>query len=164
MNDKLKVAGVFHIKQYLHDKLIAEHEIPNTVTNDGKDAMLDIMFNGDTQITTWYIGLVDNASFTAIAATDSHATHAGWIENEDYDEGTRPAWTEGAASSQVTTNAAAVDFTISDTVTIKGLFLSNLSTKGSTSAGTLWCATAFDSAINCVDGTVLSVTYTVTLT
>lgn len=155
--------GVFKIQHRRAGKLLREYELPNGITNEGKDALLDIMFHADTQITTWYLALIDNSGFTALAAADTHASHAGWTENTDFDETDRPAWTEGAAASQSMTNAATVDFTINATIALKGIFLANLNTKGSTASGTLWSTGAFGAVINAVAADVLSITYTISV-
>ena len=48
----------------------AEMDRPNTITNEGLNAWLDIMFHGATQITTWYIFPVE----TDTTATHEHAS------------------------------------------------------------------------------------------
>ena len=156
----LRPKGIFKIQHKRADQTIGNYELPNGITNEGKNALVDIMFPGDTQVTTWFIGLIDNAGFTALAAADTHASHSGWAENTDYDESNRPTWTEGAAASQSMTNAATVDFTINATIVLKGIFLAKLNTKGSTASSILWSTGAFGATINAVDDDVLSITYT----
>lgn len=176
-SDVLEPKGIFTIKHYRDGKLLEEFESPNTITNEGKNKLLNVMFNGQTQLTTWYLGLVDNASFTAIAATDTYDgidAANGWGEFASYtDPGnsdsavTRPQWTEGAASSQSITNGTVVSFDITGSGTVKGLFLvggTNSQTKSdSTASGNfLWCATTFTGGDRTVASSdVLSVTYTV---
>lgn len=109
------------------------------MTNEGLNHVLDAVLHGTTQITTWYLGLINNASFTALAAADTLASHAGWTETSSY-TGNRPAWTEGAASAQATTNSATVDFAMSGTVTVYGLFVASAA---SGTTGTMLCTAAF---------------------
>jgi hypothetical protein len=89
------------------------------------------------------------------------ASHAGWTENQNYDEATRPAWGQGSASGQAATNGTQIDFTIStDSQSIAGLFTTTNNTKGGTT-GTLISATNFTSAKAADDGDVIKVTYTI---
>ena len=94
------------------------------------------MFHSVTQITSYWMGLVDSVSFTAYAQADAYGQLAGtngWRENTAYTDdlnsgssSTRPVWTSGAVS--VTSHVAAVAnstasvFDITATGTIKGLF------------------------------------------
>ncbi len=157
--DKMKFRGVFHVEHIRKGKVINKYDMHNDVTNGGLDAILDIMFHNDTQISTWYIGLVDNDSFSAFADADTMSSHSGWIENEDYDEANRQEWTEGAASSQSITNSTAVTFTMDSTQTIHGVFITSNNTKGGT-AGTLWSTGAFASNVSVNDDDELKITYT----
>lgn len=131
----------------------------NGVTNGGLDHILDVEFHAATQLTTWYISLINTGA--SLAAADTMDSHAGWAENENYSEATRPEWTEGAASSQSITNASTVDFSIdTDSQTIYGAFLCSNSTKGGTS-GTLFCTGAFSGGEQPAnDGDTIKVTYT----
>lgn len=134
----------------------------NDVTNEGLNSVLDVMFHGSSQITTWYIGLIRDDNYSALANADTMSSHAGWEEADEYSESTRQEWTEGAASSQSITNAATVDFSINATETMKGIFLTSSATKSGTS-GTLWATALFSSGDQAVaNGDTLKVTYTVT--
>ena len=136
------------------------------------------MFHGVSAITTWWLGLIDNSGYTALAAGDTYQniTQAGnrWGEFTNYTDPanadsatTRPEWTEGAASGQAITNASPVVFDITDTGTVKGLFLvggiANAQNKSNHEAsGVLWATALFntgDVAVNADDQ--LKVTYTV---
>jgi len=159
---KLSPRGKFHVVHKDSEGNIKDiYDLPNGITNEGKDALLDIMFHADTQIDPWYIGLINNSGFTALAAADTHASHGGWTEFTDFDESFRGEWTEGAASSQSMTNASSVDFSINvDSSAINGIFIADLLTKGSTASGTLWSTGSFATAVAADDGDTLSITYT----
>lgn len=168
--DKVGVRGVFHVEHWRAGKLIGKYEVPNLIVNQGKNKLLDVMFHAVTQITTWYLGLVDGAGSPTVAAGDTYAQingTNGWDEFTSYDEATRQEWTEGAAASQSITNASPVVFTISATGTVYGLFLvgggTAPSTKGDNAGGgTLWNAVQFTSgSVAVVDNDQLKVTYTV---
>lgn len=158
--DELPLVGKFKLEHWRNGVKIDEFEVKNTIVNEGKNSLLDIMFHAVTQITTWSVGLIDNASFSAIVAADVMSSHSGWIENVDYDEAARVAWTEGAASGQAITNASPLVFTMNATKTIKGIFLVSNSTKSGTT-GVLWAATAFASTVNVIDNDELKITYSV---
>jgi hypothetical protein len=106
---------------------------PNAVVNAALNYVLNVALGGGTQITTWYIGLVSNAGTPTFAAGDTHVTHA-WTEFTDYSETTRQAWTPVTSTAQSITNTTAATFSITGPGTLKGLFMSNVNTKGSTRA------------------------------
>ena len=91
-----------------------------------------------------------------------------YTETTSYDEGTRPAYNEAAASSQSTTNSAnKAVFTISATKTMYGASLvgggTNPTGKGdTTSGGTLLCYGKFGTSRAVIDSDVVNFTYTVT--
>lgn len=161
MNAKIGLKGRFHIEHYDKDgNLKAIYRVPNGIVDVGLNKILEDMFNGGTQSTTWYIGLVNNASFSAFANADTMASHAGWIEATAYTQTARPEWTAGTAASRSITNASTVDFSINATITLKGIFIVNNSTKSGTT-GTLWSTAAFASNVSAVNGDTLKITYTV---
>ena len=135
----------------------------NGTTTGGLNHMLGVEFNSVAQITTWYLGLVDNASFSAFALADTMASHAGWLENATYSNGTRPQWTPLSVAAGVITNSSLVAFSINGSCTIKGLFLCSNNTISGTS-GTLWATGAFAGGNQVLtNGQTLNVTYNTTL-
>jgi len=152
--------GKFKIEHRGSDGVLkGVYEVPNGIVDVGLNHILETQFHSGSQVTTWYIGLIDNASFSALANADTMASHAGWIESADYSEATRPAWTPGTASSRQITNASTVDFSINATKTIKGIFITTNNTKSGTT-GTLWSTAAFGSTVGVANGDSLKVTYT----
>lgn len=153
--------GKFHIEIHRKDGTIEKFDITNGITNVGKNMLLGVMFHGDTPSTTWYIGLVDNAGFSAFSASDTSASHAGWTESSAYSESVRQTWTAGAASGQSITNSVALTFTCNTNSTVlHGVFVIDVSTKGG-STGNLWSTAAFNSNVSCNSGDLVKVTYTV---
>lgn len=137
--------------------------VDNLVVNVGLDYLLDAGLAGGTQISSWFLGLKEDAG--GQAAGDTMASHAGWAENQAYSEGTRPAWTAGAVSGQSVDNSGAVASFSIDTngQTIAGAFLADNSTKGG-STGTLYSVGDFSGGVKSVDdGDTLEVTYTFTM-
>lgn len=136
----------------------------NAAVTAGLNYLLDAGFRAQTAVTTWYIGLIDNTGFSALAAADTMASHAGWSEFTSYSQTARPSWTiSNAAASGSLASSSATSFTISADGTIRGMFLTSLSTK-SGATGTLW-ATATESAGRAVANLqTLEVFYTNTFT
>lgn len=132
----------------------------NLVTTPGKNDLADKYFAGSAYTAAWYIGLIDLTSYTAVAATDTMASHAGWVESSAYSQANRPTTAWAAASAGSKALSAALTYSINATVTIKGCFLTSNNTKGGTT-GVLYSAGLFtggDKALS--NGDTLSVSYT----
>lgn len=140
-----------------------EH-VHNLVTNEGLDHILDVILHAATQITTWYVAVFE--SDTTILATHTYAV-PGFTESTAYDEATRQAYVEAAASSQSITNSAnKATITCSATKTMYGCGLvgggSAATTKDDQAGGgTLLCAVQFSTSRAVVDDDTLEITYTI---
>lgn len=147
-------------------KWVAESD--NLVVNVGLQYMAGSALTSTSQITAWYLGLYGAAASNNPSATDTMGSHSGWTEVTDYSESTRVAATFAAATnanpSVVTNSASKAQFTMNNTVTVGGAFLTSNSTKGG-STGTLFSAADFQSPgdRSVVSGDILSVTYTFSL-
>jgi len=170
--------GYFKVEHWRGGKRIDERQFPNGVTNEGKNFLLNVMFNGGTAKATWNLGLISGTGYTALAAADTYdnidQAGNGWDEFASYTDPanadsavTRPEWTEGAASGQAITNSSVVVFDLTGAGTVKGLFLAggtNAATKSDhTLSGNILWATALFSGGDVVvtGGDQLKVTYTV---
>lgn len=153
--DKVNPVIVEHFRK---GKLLSREVTHNGITTVGKNSLFDVAFRAQTQLTAWYFGLIDNASYSALAAGDTMSSHAGWIEVTAYDESTRPQWSPDAASGGAITNSTAVTFNINATKTLKGMFVVSNSTKGGTS-GVLWATALFNSDKSVVDDDQIKLTY-----
>lgn len=159
-DEVLKFVGKFHFEQYRNGKLIRKIPLFNTVTTDGKNNIFNIMFGGATQLTAWYIGLIDNTGYSTNAVTDTMAAHAGWVEWTSYNETTRQSWTPAAASSGSVTNTTAATFTMNASGTLRGIFITSVNTKGGTT-GVLWSGGIFAAGTVAVtSGDQIKITYT----
>lgn len=158
--DIIPFKGKWHVEHHRNGKKIAEWDFKNGIVNVGKNDALNVLFVSGTQHTTWYVGLIDNASFSAFASSDTMASHAGWIENTAYAETNRVTWTPGSSSGQSVTNGTAFTFTINSGGTLKGVFITTDNTKSGTS-GVLWSTAAFPSPVVVSNGDVFKLTYTV---
>lgn len=135
-------------------------EAHNLVVTEGENHILDIVLAGGTQITSWFIGLMDGTP--TLAAGDTMSSHAGWAEVTSYDEAARQGWTAGSVSAGSVDNSAAVaSYAINASVTVGGVFLVSDSTKSGTT-GTLYSEVAFGSDRSLSSGDTLEITYTFT--
>ena len=152
--------GHFTVEHIRDGEILQTYKFPNGVTNVGKDNILEVAFHSGTQITAWHVGLINLASFTALAAADVMNSHTGWIYFTSYTESTRVAWAADAAASQAISNSTPATFNINATGTVKGVFLTSDNTKSGTS-GTLWATALFTADVAVVNTDQLKVTYTV---
>lgn len=133
-------------------------DFDNGITDVGIHYVLDTSFRGTAQTSTWYAGLIDNAGYTGVAASDTSASHAGWSElHTQYDEAARQTLSFAAAATRSIT--AEVSFTFNATKTVQGVFVISVSTKGGTT-GTLFSTALFSSPPGLVSGNVLTANYT----
>lgn len=157
----IRVGGVFQGQHIRNGEVIDQWEDHNLVTNEGLNSLLDIYFHGSTQITTWYLGVFEG-NYTPVAGVTAATITSASTECTAYDEATRQAFDEAAASSQSITNSASkATFTFNATKTIYGAFLVSTSTKSGTT-GTLFSAARFSSSKAVVDDDQLLLTYTFT--
>jgi len=161
MKDGAKLGGIFKAEIFdAQGNFVSETEGENIVTNQGLDHILNVILHETTAKATWYCCLVE--SDTAAAAGMTYAVPV-YTESTAYDEETRPAYVEAAASSQSITNSAnKAVFTISATKTIYGASLVSFATKGNTaeSGAVLLCYAKFGASQAVQDDYVVNLTYT----
>jgi hypothetical protein len=167
--EKVKAGGAFIVQCFdSAGNLKWTEENHNLVVNVGLKDMNDKYFSGSAYTAAWYIGLYGAAATNDPAAGDTMASHAGWVEVTDYTEATRRQANFGAATtadpSVISNSGSVAVFSIDDTVTVGGAFLTSDDTKGGTT-GVLFSASDFaapgDRAV--VSGDVINVTYTFSL-
>lgn len=160
----MRIRGRFHVELVdRYGRVKSWHCLPNAACNGGLNDVLSAAFAAGTQRTAWSIGLIDNASFTALADADTMASHAGWIESTAYTEANRPQWVMGAVSNQQLATSTDATFTMNAAASIKGLFLATNNTKGGTT-GILYATAPFAAgALTPASGEILRASYTLTL-
>lgn len=161
--DGLIANGHVRVECVRDGRVIWVEEGPNLIVTTGRNKLLDETLEGSGYTAAWYMGLIDNSGFSAIAAADTMASHAGWAEADEYDEATREAISFGAASSGTKATDADCSFTINATITINGVFIAASGTKNE-SASVLFAAKSFAAPRSCVDNDVLNVSYSASLT
>jgi hypothetical protein len=153
-------------------KLKWREVIDNVVQTVGKNLALDSFLAGAAYTVTGpFMGLISSTSYSAVAAGDTMASHAGWLEaggaNAPTYSGNRRTAVWAAAASGSKAVSPALSFAITSTGTVKGAFLcygsGAVNTKDNT-GGVLWSAGTFstgDKAV--VNGDTLNVNYSTSL-
>ena len=126
MKEGFKLGGVFSLECYdKNGKLKWKDTFSNLVVNQGLQEALDVLFSSKAQIATWFLGLTDGNP--TVAAADTLASHAGWIEETGY-TGDRQEWVEVRSGQSMTNSASVAVFPITGTATIGGGFLAAAAT------------------------------------
>ena len=144
----------------------------NTVTTVGKNLALDTYLAGSSYTVVGpFMGLISSTSYSAISASDSMSSHAGWLEaglaNTPTYTGNRKTAAWSSASSGSKALSAALSFAITGSGTVKGAFLvygtGAVATKDDTN-GTLYSAGLFSGGDKTVgNGDTINVSYTASL-
>ena len=170
--------GRFVVEHWRDGKRINEYHFHNGITIEGKNFCLDVMFHGTTAGATWYLGLIDNTGYSALAEGDTYddinQAGNGWDEFTGYTDAnngdsatTRPTWNEGQASGKQITSSTQSVFDITASGVVKGIFVVGLgaaaATKGDhASDGILWATALFSTGDATIEnGDQLKVSYTV---
>ena len=146
--------------------------IENVVATVGKNLALDTFLAGAAYTVVGpYMGLISSLSYTAVAAGDTMASHAGWLEaggtNAPTYSGNRKTAVWSAATAGSKALSAALSFAVTSTGTVKGAFLcfgSGASATKDNTGGTLWSAGTFSTGDKAgVNGDTLNIQYSTSL-
>ncbi len=165
--ERLLMGTVYHLEAWRRDELLWVRDIPNLVTLEGLNLVLQQFLKGSAYTAAFYVGIVDTSGFTAFANTDTAAQIGGtnaWTEITAYSQTTRPALVLGSVSGQsVDSLASPAMFTMNATKTIKGAFIATSSVKAGT-GGTIYSEAAFtggnEGPLNAGDSLKVSGTFT----
>jgi hypothetical protein len=159
VSQRLGFKGRYKLKHYRNGLFLAEYEAKNAVTDAAVNRIFNEYFRNGTPSAAFYLGIINNASFSALSNSDTMASHAGWIEFTGYSQSTRVAWSPDAASARSITNSTPAQFDVTGSATLYGLFVVDNSTKSGTT-GNLWSTAAFNSGtVSVTSGDVLKLTY-----
>lgn len=173
MGESAQAEGVYTFKcfEYENGPLLWEDTIENVVCTLGKNLMLQTALTGSAYTVTGpYMGLISSVSYTAVAAADTMASHAGWTEAGSTNAPTfaaRVAPAFGTASAGALATSSATSFTMTGAGTLVGAFITygtGAVTTLMSTAGTLLSAGAFTGGNQPVNsGNVVQVTYSISL-
>jgi hypothetical protein len=157
--------GVFTVTCFDKDgNLKWETKAKNLVTKVGLQDVNAKYFTGSGYSAAWYIGLVDNAGFTAYSSDDTMASHAGWAESIAYSGSNRGTASFGSPTladpSVISNSSSQASFNITGTATIRGAFLTSTQ-DNTTNTGILFSVADFEApgSRSVVSGDTLNVRY-----
>lgn len=159
----LRFVNIYTFQCWEKGKLLWEQSVENLVTTEGLNDILTQYLKGSSYTAAFFVGLIDNAGFSVLAATDIAAQingTNGWKESSAYSESTRRTLTLGTASGGIIDNTASLaSFTMNANVTIIGAFLATNSGKASTSGKLFGEATIAPAVLS--SGQVLKITVSI---
>jgi hypothetical protein len=175
--------GRFVVDHFRGGRRINVYSMPNGITIEGKNKLLNVMFQGaTTQITQWYLGLIDLIGYATggpgAQETDTYdeigaARANDWQPFTNYTDAnngdsavTRPEWNPDTASSKSITNSSVAIYDITADGDVKGVFVvgggtAAMNKNDYAGGGTLWATAFFTSDVAVLTGDQLKVTYTV---
>jgi hypothetical protein len=136
---------------------------PNGTTYEGLNYLLDAGFRGASQLSAWFMGVIDQSGYSAVSPSDTAASHAGWSELTGYSQTTRQAWSPGAAATGQLQVTSALSVTMTAARQVRGVFLASSSTKGGT-AGKLYATAVLPAYLDVANGATFDWTYAVRIT
>ena len=164
-SEKFIISSIWDWELVRKGKTIDQWKEENICTDEGLNALLDIMFSAGTQLTAWYVLIFETD--TAPAAGTTYAVPV-FTECEAYAEATREAFVEaGVSGKSITNSASKAEFTMNATKTIYGAALvgggTDADTKGNVAGGgTMYCASKFSASKAVENLDVLKCTVTLT--
>jgi hypothetical protein len=173
MTESAEAHGRYEIECFDADGRLRWREtINNVVCTVGKNLALDTFLAGSAYTVTGpFMGLISSVSYSAVAAGDTMASHAGWLEaggtNAPTYTGNRKTAVWAAAAAGAKALSAALSYAITSTGTVKGAFIvygSGASATKDNTGGVLWSAGTFSSGDKAVlNGDTLNINYSTSL-
>lgn len=173
LGEQAHAEGVYTFKcfEYEGGPLVWEEKINNVVATVGKNLMLQTALTGSAYTVVGpYMGLISSVSFTAVAAADTMASHAGWTEAGSTNAPTfaaRIAPAFGTATAGAIALSAVTSFTMTGVGTLQGAFIAygtGAVTTLMSTAGTLLSAGVFTGGAQPVNNlNVVQVSYSLSL-
>jgi len=159
----LTIIGVYHAELIRDGKVIWRDVAPNTVTTQGKNAILDKFLD----LGAAYSAIRGIISTTVANAASTYATPGVHVEGTSY-SGNRPTPSFSAASSGSKATSSAMAFSITGSMTVAGAGMvlgTSINTPGDTAATAILLSSgAFSGGSRSViSGDTLNVTYSLAL-
>jgi hypothetical protein len=135
--------------------------VNNGVVDEGFEHLLGVAFRAESQISSWYMGLItsEGAGTPVLDPSDTMASHA-WSETTTYSEANRVQWSPDVVTSQSIANTSAMVFSFNANSDIRGIFVTSSNVKGGAS-GTLWATALFNANMTFTSSEVIRLIYTV---
>ena len=168
VSEKILAVGEYHLECHGPDGVtLWEEDIKNVSCNIGANLILNSAFAASSLTTTGpFMMLISSASFSAVAAADTMASHAGWLEAGNANAPTytapRPTVSFNAASSRTIASSGTITFAITGTGTIQGIGMTMGSGAVSTidnTSGTLVSAGTLAAAQPVINTNTVTATY-----
>jgi hypothetical protein len=145
IRDGFKFGGIFEVECYdKNGDLKWRDEAHNLWVQEGLEYLLDVIFKNGTRVDPLYVSLIKTTLPVSDSSMNDNGT--GWFEATEYTDTVRQEFVDGAitgtTTKQLDNSDSKASFTMNDTVTLKGAFLTTDNTKGGTT-GILLCAVAF---------------------
>ncbi len=121
--------GLFEARLTAADGKVREERFHNLVTTLGRNFALDTFLSGaNYTVTGPFVGLISSVGYSGIVLTDTMASHPGWTEAGNanappYGPAIRPTCPWLPAVGATKSFSAPVTFNMTNTGTIKGLFI-----------------------------------------
>ena len=172
-HESCHAAGRYSVKHIRDGVVLSEEAFDNLVCTEGKNAMLDNALAGSAYTAVNYMGLISSVSWSAVAAGDTMASHAGWTEAGGANAPTfaarlAPAFSAASAGSKA--QSTTTNFTMTGAGTVKGCFLAVKSAAGvaptsavANTSGALWSAGTFSADKVVAANDIIQVTYSTSL-
>ena len=172
MDDRARTAGRFQAGCRDADGTeLWSAAFDNLLTTVGKNFLLDTALAGSAYTAAVYMGLISSASYSAVVAADTMASHAGWLEagsaNAPTFSGTRLTVAWSAASAGTKATSGTLTFTFTGSGTVEGAFLvlgTGASSAIANTSGTLYAEGVLGTPQPVISGNTLTLTYSSTLT
>lgn len=137
--------------------------LPNSVTDEGIDWLLNVGFAGLAQSPQLYLGVIDEAGYTGVDPSDTHTSHPGWSEWTAVASVNRPIWIPMAANGGLMGTVSPTIVNITADGQIRGCFLTTVIGVGSVAAGVLYNTVIALAGLDVESGGTLEITPSVRL-
>lgn len=144
-------------------RLLGVRRFWNGTTEEGVAYVLGAAFRGVAKFPSWYVGLINDAGFAALAAADTHVSHPGWSEYAGLYNSLRVAWVPAAAAGALMDAANAV-ISITAAGSVRGAFLASTPAIGNAGGQVIYATGADEEALAVEAGGTVTVGYKLRLT